>query len=162
MRGLGKAYLDRMVRMFPWFLGIFLWIGAAEKPPVLFRVHLQAPEGAQGKVTVPVQLPEPAETIAIHSIPELSEHDVTRVRTREDGTILVEFTDFGRTKLEVATSTGRNLILVVLVNGRVAYAPVIDTVLTRGQLLLPGHSLLPQEIESLNQAKSGGAGAVPR
>ena len=68
----------------------------------------------------------------------------------------MEFNDFGRTKLEVATSTGRGFILVVLVNGRVVYAPRIDTVITNGSLLLPPWSILPAEIEQVNgEAKQG-------
>jgi hypothetical protein len=140
-----------MVRPALFLLGWFLWLGAAEKPPVLFRVHLQAPEGAKGMVTIPLTLFNPPETIAIRSIPELSEKDILRVHASADGKILVEFNDFGRTKLELATSTGRGLILVVIVNGRVIYAPLIDIPLTKGGLALPPASLSSQEIEILNE-----------
>ena len=140
--------------MLPLLVGLFFWIGAAEKPPVLLRVHLQAPEGAQGMVTVPISLLNPPETIAIRSLPEVSEKDVRQVRTLADGTVVVDFDDFGKTKLEVATNTGRGLILVVIVNGRVVYAPMIDTNLTRGALALPAGSILPDEIQSLNDEKN--------
>jgi hypothetical protein len=116
----------------------------------LFRVHLQAPEGAKGQVSVPVTLFNPAETISIQTIPEVSEKEVRKVSTRLDGSILVEFTDFGQTKLEVGTSTGRGVILVVIVNGRVVYAPRIDTVLTNGCLLLPAGSINPEEMAQIN------------
>ena len=131
-------------------LGVLLWVGAAEKPPVLIRVHLQAPEGAKGDVSVPVSLFNPPEKVAIQSLPELSEKDLRKVSNRSDGNILLEFDDFGKTKLEVATSTGRGLILVVIVNGRVVYAPRIDTVLTQGCLLLPVGSVTPEEILQAN------------
>ena len=134
----------------PILAGLLLWIGAAPKPPVLFRVHLQAPEGAKGQVSVPVTLFNPAETISIQTIPEVSEREVRKVSTRLDGSILVEFTDFGQTKLEVGTSTGRGLILVVIVNGRVVYAPRIDTVLTSGCLLLPAGSITLEEMAQIN------------
>ena len=111
-----------MIRLLPWIAGLLLWVGAAEKPPVLLRVHLQAPEGAKGMVTVPVTLLNPPETIAIRNIPEVSEKEIRQVRTPADGAVVVEFDDFGKTKLEVATTTGRGLILVVIVNGRVVYA----------------------------------------
>ena len=140
--------------IFPWLLGVILWIGAAEKPPVLLRVHLQAPEGAKGMVTVPVTLLNPPETIAIRNLPEVSEKDIESVRALADGTVVVEFDDFGKTKLEVATNTGRGLILVVIVNGRVVYAPRIDTNLTRGALALPAGSIFLPEIEALNDAKN--------
>ncbi|NBT89840.1 MAG: hypothetical protein EBT50_03275 [Verrucomicrobia bacterium] len=135
-------------------LGLILWMGAAEKPPVLLRVHLQAPEGAKGMVTVPVTLLNPQETIAIRNIPELSEKEIRQIRTLVDGTVVVEFDDFGKTKLEVATNTGRGLILVVIVNGRVVYAPTIDTNLTRGTLALPAGSILPEEIKALNDSQN--------
>ena len=134
----------------PVLVGLFLWVGAAEKPPVLLRVHLQAPEGAKGQVSVPVTLFQPNETIAIQSLPEVTEKEIRRISTRVDGTVLVEFNDFGKTKLEVATSTGRGFILVVLVNGRVVYAPRIDTVITNGSILLPPGSITPDEILQVN------------
>lgn len=143
-----------MARLFPWILGLILWIGAAEKPPVLLRVHLQAPEGAKGMVTVPVTLLNPPETIAIRNIPEVSEKEIRQVRSLADGTVVVEFDDFGKTKLEVATNTGRGLILVVIVNGRVVYAPMIDTNLTGGALALPAGSILPEEIQALNDSRN--------
>jgi hypothetical protein len=62
----------------------------------------------------------------------------------------LEFDDFGKTKLEVATSTGRGLIMVVIVNGRVVYAPRIDTVLGNGCLLLPAGSVTPEEMIQAN------------
>jgi hypothetical protein len=66
----------------------------------------------------------------------------------------VAFDDFGKTKLEVATNTGRGLILVVIVNGRVVYAPTIDTNLTQGALALPAGSIFPDEIQALNDARN--------
>ena len=137
-------------RFLPILAGLLVWIGAAPKPPGLFRVHLQAPEGAKGQVSVPVTLFNPSETISIQTIPEVSEKEVRKVSTRLDGSILVEFTDFGQTKLEVGTSTGRGLILVVIVNGRVVYAPRIDTVLTNGCLLLPAGSITLEEMAQIN------------
>ena len=134
----------------PILAGLLIWVGAAPKPPVLLRVHLQAPEGSKGQVSVPVTLFNPSETISIQAIPEVSEKEVRRVSMRVDGSILVEFTDFGQTKLEVGTSTGRGLIMVVIVNGRVVYAPRIDTVLTNGCLLLPASSITAEEMAQMN------------
>lgn len=143
-----------MIRIFPWLLGAWLWLGAAEKPPVLFRVHLQAPEGARGQATVPLTLFNPPDTIAIHNIPELSEKEIEKISIRPDGTVMVEFDDFGRTKLDVATSTSRGLIFVVIVNGRVVYAPLVDTVLNRGILLLPPGAISVEEMEALNDQRN--------
>jgi hypothetical protein len=138
------------VNILPFLVGLVVWMGAAEKPPFLLRVHLQAPEGAKGMVSVPVTLFQPNETIAIQSLSEVSEKEIRKVSTRADGTVLVDFNDFGRTKLEVGTSTGRGFILVVLVNGRVVYAPRIDTVITNGSILLPPGSITPDEILQVN------------
>jgi len=143
-----------MVRLLPWLCGLILWMGATEKPPALLRVHLQAPEGAKGMVTVPLTLLNPPETIAIRNIPEVSEKEIRRVKTLGDGTIVVELDEFGKTKLEIATNTGRGLILVVIVNGRVVYAPVIDTSLVQGALALPAGSIFPEEIQALNEARN--------
>lgn len=140
----------RRFSLCPILAGLLFWVGAAEKPPVLIRVHLQAPEGAKGDVSVTVSLFNPPEKVAIQSLPELSEKDIRKVSTRSDGTVLLEFDDFGKTKLEVATSTGRGLIMVVIVNGRVVYAPRIDTVLTNGCLLLPAGAVTAEEILQVN------------
>ena len=142
--------MNSVRNVLPILAGLLFLIGAATKPPVLFRVHLQAPEGSKGQASVPVTLFNPAETISIQTIPEVSEKEVRKVSTRLDGSILVEFTDFGQTKLEVGTSTGRGLILVVIVNGRVVYAPRIDTVLTNGCLLLPAGSITLEEMAQMN------------
>ena len=131
-------------------VGCSLWMGAAKKPPFLLRIHLQATEGAKGMLSAPVTLFQPNETIAIQNLPEVTEKEIRKVSTRVDGTVLVEFNDFGRTKLEVGTSTGRGMILVVLVNGRVVYAPRIDTVITNGSILLPPGSVTPDEILQVN------------
>lgn len=143
-----------MVRVLALLVGAWFWIGAAEKPPVLLRVHLQAPEGAKGMVTVPMTLLNPPATIAIRNIPEVSEKEIRKIQSLPDGTVVVEFDDFGKTKLEVATNTGRGLILVVIVNGRVVYAPTIDTNLTRGTLALPAGSISPAEIDALNDTRN--------
>ena len=134
----------------PFLVGLVVWMGAAEKPPFLLRVHLQAPEGAKGSTSSLITLYQPDETIAIQSLPEVTEKEILKVSTREDGTVLVKFNDFGRTKLEVGTSTGRGNILIVLVNGRVVYAPRIDTVITNGSILLPPGSVTPEEIAQVN------------
>jgi len=138
------------VNFLPFFGGVVLWMGAAEKPPFLLRIHLQATEGAKGSTSALITLYQPDETIAIQSLPEVTEKEILKVSTRVDGTVLVEFNDFGRTKLEVGTSTGRGNILIVLVNGRVVYAPRIDTVITNGSILLPPGSVTPEEIAQVN------------
>ena len=137
-------------RILLFVVGYTLWMGAAEKPPFLLRIHLQATEGAKGSTSTLVTLYQPNETIAIQSLPEVTEKEILKVSTRVDGTVLVEFNDFGRTKLEVGTSTGRGNILIVLVNGRVVYAPRIDTVITNGSILLPPGSVTPEEIAQVN------------
>ena len=137
-------------RLLPLLAGLFVFLGATPKPPLLFRVHLQAPEGSKGQVSVPGTLFNPSQTISIQSLPEVSEKEIRKVSTRVDGTILVEFTDFGQTKLEVGTSTGRGLIMVVIINGRVVYAPRIDTVLVNGCLLLPAGSITLEEMAQIN------------
>jgi len=109
-------------------------------------------------VSVPVTLFQPNETIAIQSLPEVSEKEIRKISTRVDGTILVDFNDFGRTKLEAGTSTGRGFILVVVVNGRVVYAPRVDTVITNGSILLPPGSITPDEIAQVNGQVEKGLG----
>ena len=152
LRGLGYdiGLMKAGYRFLLIVVGYALWMGAAEKPPFLLRIHLQATEGAKGSTSTLVTLYQPSETIAIQSLPEVTEKEILKVSTRADGTVLVEFNDFGRTKLEVGTSTGRGSILVVIVNGRVVYAPRIDTVITSGSILLPSGSMTIEEITRVN------------
>ena len=152
LRGLGYdiGLMKAGYRFLLIVVGYALWMGAAEKPPFLLRIHLQATEGAKGSTSTLVTLYQPNETIAIQSLPEVTEKEILKVSTRADGTVLVEFNDFGRTKLEVGTSTGRGSILVVIVNGRVVYAPRIDTVITSGSILLPSGSMTIEEITRVN------------
>ena len=138
------------VNILPFLMGLLVWMGAAEKPPFLLRIHLQATEGAKGSTSALITLYQPNETIAIQSLPEVTEKEILKVSTRVDGTVLVEFNDFGRTKLEVGTSTGRGSILVVIINGRAVYAPRIDTVITSGSILLPSGSMTMEEITRVN------------
>jgi hypothetical protein len=48
--------------------------------------------------------------------------------------------------------------LVVLVNGRVVYAPRVDTVITNGSILLPPGSITPDEIAQVNGQVEKGQG----
>lgn len=138
------------IRFAAWLLAVLFLCGMADRPPTMIRVHLQAQEGNQGQTSLPVQLFQPQETVSIRAIPELSEKDVRQVTVRSDGSVLVDFDAFGQAKLEAATSTGRGLILVVIVNTRVVYAPMIDTVLTQGLLLLPAGAMTQAEVEQIN------------
>ena len=140
-----------MIRPLALVFGAFFLLGAAEKPPSLLRIHLQAPEGAKGQSSIPVTLFDPAQNIAIQTVPEVTEKDIRTVLGQADGTTLVSLDDFGRTKLEMATSTGRGLILVVIVNSRVVYAPLIDTSITNGAIILPAGAIFPEELEAFNR-----------
>ena len=152
LNGIGIRYclMKAGYRFLLFVAGYALWMGAAEKPPFLLRIHLQATEGAKGSTSSLVTLYQPNETIAIQNLPEVTEKEILKISSRADGTVLVEFNDFGRTKLEVGTSTGRGSILVVIVNGRVVYAPRIDTVITSGSILLPPGSIAKEEITRVN------------
>lgn len=115
------------------------------KPKIALRIHLQS-DGAlpSGKI-VNVVLEKPPKTIAIVPIPELSELNIIDAEAYSGlpNSALLSFNAHGTRVLNVITSSNRGKHLVVFINGRVVYAPIIDTTLPNGKLLIPNN--VPEE-----------------
>jgi preprotein translocase subunit SecD len=131
-----------------WFLLAGLWItsgtlvwGGSSPPPLAFRIHVQiAPEGLPQTQIVPVMLDSPPERIYVKRYAEISEKDLASVAARTIGGqpgLICQFTQHGQTVMIALTSQYQGQIMVVFLNGRVLFAPIIDTNVNNGQLFIP-------------------------
>lgn len=84
-----------------------------------------------------ISLPPNGEQIQIRTLPELTEHDLIDVRQDASGTVRLLFNHAGQVNLSAVTAENQGRILVVLIDGYVVYAPVIDEQITNGELDLP-------------------------
>jgi len=129
------------------FLGVFLAAGmlapasalaGGEKPQLVLRVYTQNEDPAAR--SMPLVLTDPEQTIHINADPEVSEHDLIGVEpylgpNGETGAIL-RFSHHAGMVLNAASLEKMGKILVVSLNGRIVYSPVIDTALNE-TLVLP-------------------------
>jgi hypothetical protein len=113
-----------------------VWAGG-KKPQVVFRVHVEASKGMPPSQVVPVTLRNPDQSIVVKRIPELTEITLTDVVMLPDGKVMFELNSIGKAALDAATRTNMGAIMVVLLNGRVVYAPLIDVPLPDGRLIIP-------------------------
>ena len=154
-----------MIRLTLCFLCLFIVLpqtqGGGGKPKVALRIHLQSEGALPSDKIVNVVLERPPKTISIYPIPELSELQIFEAEPYSNmpGSVLLTFNPHGAKILTVATSSNRGKHLVVFINGRVVYAPLIDTTLPNGKLLIP-NNVTDQELKELqkwakqNQRKS--------
>ena len=140
----------------PWLLLLFLTILPAQAghnpPKIILRVHVQtAGEGMPAQLATTIALPPNGETIQIRSLPEVSEIDLIDVKQAPDGTVRLFFNHRGQVNLSAATAENQGRILVVMIDGYVTYAPIIDQQITNGELDIP-HPLSSQIVQLLQEA----------
>jgi hypothetical protein len=119
-------------------------------PKVLFRVHVQTTgTGLSEDQAHTVLLPPNGEAIQVRALPEVSEQNLIGVEPKPGGT-LFSFDHQGQVALDAVTAQNQGRILVVLVDGYVVYAPLIDQQISNGQLLVP-RPMAPNVIQLLKQ-----------
>lgn len=130
------------------------WAGA-KRPTSSLRIYLQTVEvGAPGTQIMPILLLHPNKQIMVRAQPELSERDIEKVESRESDigvALRLILTEHGKTVLSAVTTESQGKILVVMLNGRVIYAPVIDKTIDDGVLIIP-RGAMPEEIAPLEEA----------
>ncbi|MCE0482964.1 MAG: hypothetical protein LV479_01850 [Methylacidiphilales bacterium] len=132
-------------------LGFLPAVAGHSPPKVFLRVHIQtAGQGLPETQATTIELPPDGETIQIRAIPEVTERNLIDVKTEPDGGVRLFFNHQGSVALNVATGENQGRIMVVLINGYVAYAPVIDEQITDGQLVIP-HRLNDLAISALQE-----------
>ncbi len=131
--------------------------GCAPAPTVSLRICVQvdAQSGATAsRQTVPVRLSDPDQIIYIHAQPEVSEGDLTGVEpyvaiAGQNGAIL-HFTPHAAINLNAATQQNDGRILVVILDNRVVYSPVIDGAIPGTDFIIP-RGVLPAEYTALQE-----------
>jgi len=119
-------------------------------PKIFLRIHVQTTgSGMAADQAQTVAVPPDGELIQVRALPEVTEGDLIGVEPRANGTLLT-FDHSGQVNLDAVTGEDQGRILVVLLNGYVIYAPVIDEQISNGQLLLP-HPLAPQIVKLLQE-----------
>lgn len=131
----------RAAAFFLFFIFVSIAWGAAERPEVTLRVFVET--GVRGVATTqafPVSIGN--KKIMVKNPPVLSESDILAVNFspsrsgRGDMAVLKLSNTAGR-NLELETRNNQGRELVVLYNQRLLYAAPIDTVLSKGALVIP-------------------------
>ncbi len=120
-------------------------LAGAKKQEFFFRIHLQAGEGLNPQHVFSIALANPDQIINVKKLPELREKDISAITRLPDGLIRLDLTSSGTNLLNSFTSTNIGAIMVVVFNGRVLYAPMIDVPIRSDFLVIP-NTLTDQEI----------------
>jgi preprotein translocase subunit SecD len=123
---------------------------AGHSPPkVTFRIHVQTTgEGLSPQQASIVLIPPRGEQIQVRTLPEITEQDIVDVEPLASGGIHVVFDHVGTVALNAVTAQNQGRLLVVLIDGTVVYAPIIDVQIDNGQLDIP-HALNLQIVQLL-------------
>ncbi|MEI9998085.1 MAG: hypothetical protein WDO13_02385, partial [Verrucomicrobiota bacterium] len=117
-------------------------------PKVKLGVHIQTTgEGQSQLEAMTIAVPPDGEQILIRTLPEASDLQLIGVAEQANGAVRLQFNHAGQVALSAATAENQGRFLVVLIDGQVVYAPIIDVQITDGQLVIPRP--LPPEIVRL-------------
>jgi hypothetical protein len=134
-------------------LGLVIACPAADKAPlVTVRLHAEGKESDGKNFGTPVTLINPPKKIIMHKVPVVTEKDFTAFYPfpTQDGTLGAYFKldPHGTNKLAQHTTEFRDTLAVVLINGRVACALMVDRKINDGILYIPS-GFLSKEIAQL-------------
>ena len=141
----------RWTRLAVLFLLTFLPAHAGHSPPQVFlRVHVQTTgQGMSDQQVTTIALPPNGEQIQIRTLPELSESELVDVQQDASG-LHLKFNHVGQVALSAVTAQNQERILVVLIDGNVVYAPIIDQQIESGELDIP-RQVNPQAVQLLQE-----------
>ena len=122
-----------------WSLLLFVPAHAGHSPPKIFlRIYVQTTgEGLPDTQATRVTLPPNGDTIQIRAMPELTEHNLIAVQTDAAGSVHLIFDHQGQVVLSAFTAENQNRIMVMMIDGYIVYAPLIDEQITTGELVVP-------------------------
>jgi len=125
---------------------------AGHKPPqIIMRIYVQtAGEGLPETEAHEVSVPPNGENIQIRALPEVTEQELINVQTDAVGNAHFQFDEEGQVALDTVTGQNQGRILVVMINGYIVYAPIIDEQISNGELIVP-HPLKPEVIQMLEE-----------
>lgn len=135
-------------------LSVFLFVPAhaGHSPPkIILQIFVQTTgEGMSSTQATTISVPPNGEAIQIRALPEITDHELIDVRADASGAVHLRFNHEGQVVLSAFTAQNQNRLMVVMLNGYVIYAPVIDEQITTGELIVP-HPLAPQILQLLQE-----------
>ena len=96
-----------------------------------------------------IAIPPNGENIQVRTLPEASETQLIDVQQDANG-LRLKFNHIAQVNLSAVTAQNQGRILVVVLDGQVIYAPIIDLQITNGELDVPRQ--MPANIVALLQA----------
>ena len=137
-----------LLLLLPLTLLLCLPAQAGHTPPKVFlRIYVQtAGEGLPASQATTITLPPNGETIQIRTLPEVTERELIDVKTDLTGDVRLIFNHTGQVSLSAATAQNQGRILVLMIDGIVTYAPIIDEQITNGELDIPSAHPIPAQI----------------
>ena len=146
--------MRHLVRLLPLSLLLLALLPARaghSAPKIFLRVYIQtAGEGLPASQARTISLPPNDETIQIRLLPEVTERDLMEVKTDLSGAVRLIFNHEGQVNLSAVTAQNQGRILVLMIDGYVTYAPIIDEEITNGEIDIP-HPLSPQILQLLQE-----------
>ena len=121
----------------------------SDPPQVTLRIHVQTSgEGLSAQEATTIPIPPNGEQIQVRTLPEASERDLVAVE-QDAGGLHLQFNHVGTVNLNAVTAQNQGRILVVLIDGRPFYAPMIDEQISNGRIDIPHQ--VPAQIYALLQ-----------
>jgi hypothetical protein len=137
-----------------WFLFLSISAHAGHTPPKIFlRVFVQtAGEGLPETQATSISIPPDGEIIQIRALPEVTERELIGVQQDASGAIHLQFNHEGIVVINAFTAQNQGRIMVLMINGIVVYAPLIDEQISTGELIIPSsHPLKPEAVQLLQE-----------
>jgi preprotein translocase subunit SecD len=119
-------------------------------PKIIMRVYIQTNEGLPATEAQPIAIPPDNEVIDVRTLPEVTEGDLVDVETDPAGSVHLHFDHSGQVNLDVVTAQNQGRILVLMIDGIIVYAPIIDEQISNGELVIP-HHLNPEIVQLLQE-----------
>jgi preprotein translocase subunit SecD len=122
-------------------------MAGSDKPAVVLRLHLQNLDSQDMSKVTPLPLKNPDQLIYVDKFAFLSEKYLYDAKQLQDGRVIIQFDNIGVSAMETTTSASLGKIMVVIFNGRVILAAVIDKPIRDGRLIVPDIS--PEEFKQM-------------
>jgi len=145
-------HMRRIYLLIGWSLLFFTPAQAGHSPPkIVLQIFVQTSgEGLSATQATSISLPPNGEIIQVRALPEITDRELIDAHADPSGAVHLQFNHIGQVVLSAFTAQNQNRIMVLMINGYVIYAPVIDEQITTGELIIP-HPLTPETLRLLQE-----------